>query len=274
MALQVSNKLIKLTLVLCVLLLLIYSFSRQRVIDLPLNNLYTTQCEVRQAIGTDVFAIYMPTNIYVKELAQQLCHSVLLNSQYQTVSVSWQPRRLLSSEALIKQNYKLMLNREYAMAGLLPNWQTFYTAMLQIPSYEVYWFAHQDNFALNYAYLKDKRIGLLEDKNSESGYLAPLSALSQQGLDLASLDIHFYPNRELVINDFLANKLDVITSVAQAEAFYTWPASRKQRLIASGRVTWYVSADTNKDVIAKLKPFLAQFQQKIFAPIHQSSLGK
>ena len=56
--------------------------------------------------------------------------SLLAGQPFETVTVSWQPREMLSTEQLLSDNYALILNRDYALSGLLPNWDDFYTAIL------------------------------------------------------------------------------------------------------------------------------------------------
>ena len=75
--------------------------------------------------------------------------------------------------------------------------------------------------------LKNKRIGLLEDKRSESGYLAPMSELKQFGHELDNAQLVFYPNRESLVNDFLAEKLDIIPSVGHRGQLKRWPYQKR-----------------------------------------------
>lgn len=250
--------------------------SQQTIEPVVLKEQYSYSCKVKNTSGKKHFHIYMPTNWQVEEFAQTLCDTLLAKQSFETVTVSWQPREMLSTEQLLSDNYALFLNRDYALSGLLPNWDDFYTAILSLPSYQISWFSHQDNMQLSANSLKNKRIGLLEDKRSESGYLAPMSELKQFGHGLNNAQLVFYPNRESLVNDFLAEKLDIIPSVGHHGQLKRWPASKTQPLQhVSSTLSWYLN-DQYADLAPSLVTYLQQYQSRLLKvhTTHPYSLDK
>ncbi len=254
---------LKLLIVIAFFLSCMAFFTHQTIEPLTLKQQYTYRCNVKQPSGKKRFHIYLPTNWQVEVFAEKLCGSLLVGQPFETVTVSWQPREMLNTEQLLNDNYALILNRDYALSGLLPNWDDFYTAILSLPSYQISWFSHQHNMLLSANSLKNKRIGLLEDKRSESGYLAPMSELKQLGHGLDIAQLVFYPNRESLVNDFMAEKLDIIPSVGHHEQLRHWPISKTLPLQhVSSTLSWYLNNQYTY-LAAPLTSYLQQYQTRL-----------
>ncbi|MEH6394245.1 hypothetical protein [Pseudoalteromonas sp.] len=251
-------------------LFLIYIISSPQIKNPELGQLYTYQCDVVNPNGKNNFNLYIPTNWQVSTLAQELCNNTLKNTAYSKVTISWQPRGSLNSDVMMAQNFDVMLYREHALVGLLPNWTDFYQVILNLPNYSTYWFSHQSNMAITADYFANKQVGLLADKNSASGYLSPMSQLSQAGISLTSQQIHLYPSREALVADFIKKKLDVIPSVDRYSALINWPKDKKRPLKeTNSKVIWIISNNTEPQLRAKIKNLIIHYQQQLFSKVTQ-----
>lgn len=150
------------------------------VISRTFTNLHNTV--LKPAATGRVFKLYLPTNWQVAALANRLCRHTLVGSEFASVFISWQPRESLTSQDILTGNWQMMWNRDHALSGLVPNWSEFYTVLLKLPSYGIYWFSQQQDIELNRRFFAGKKIGLLADNKSFSGYLAAMSQLNQHNI--------------------------------------------------------------------------------------------
>lgn len=150
------------------------------VTALESTRLYNTG--LKPAATGRVFKLYLPTNWQVAALANRLCRDTLVGSEFDRVFISWQPRESLTSQDILTGNWQMMWNRDHALSGLVPNWNEFYGVLLTLPSYGIYWFSQQQDIELNRGFFAGKKIGLLADNKSMSGYLAAMSQLNQYNI--------------------------------------------------------------------------------------------
>ncbi|MCQ8878004.1 hypothetical protein NQT69_08350 [Pseudoalteromonas shioyasakiensis] len=256
-----------------ILSFIVWLISSQQVENLELGQLNTYECKVAASQGELDFNLYIPSNWHVFSLADELCRNTLKGSVYNKVMISWQPRDTFSSELIMKQTFNVMLYREHALTGLLPNWQDFYQHALDLPNYQLYWFSHQDNIAITPEFFAHKHVGLLADKKSATGYLSPLSEMSQAGINLPAQQIHLYPNREALIDDFLKEKLDLIPSPDHHVDLINWPKNKKHLLTEPySQVGWLVSKNTEQAVLPKIKKSITKYQKQLFSEIIQPTV--
>lgn len=256
-----------------ILSFIVWLLSSQQVENVELGQLNTYECKVAASQGEQDFNLYIPSNWHVFSLADELCSNTLKGSVYSKVMISWQPRDTFSSELIMKQTFNVMLYREHAMTGLLPNWQDFYQHALDLPNYHIYWFSHQDNIAITPEFFVHKQVGLLADKKSVTGYLSPLSEMSQAGINLPAQQIHLYPNREALIDDFLKEKLDLIPSSDHHVDLINWPKNKKRLLTEPySQVGWLISKNTEQTVLPKIKNLIKKYQKQLFSEILQPTV--
>ena len=262
--------------------------ATHRVTALVLPTLYHYQCAValdhtsavsnRQldesiSVQRHVFQAYVPTNWQAKQFADILCTDTLVGSEYDAVSVSWQPRESITSQDILTHKWQMMWNRDHALSGLVPNWDSFYAVLLQLPSYPIYWFSQQQNIEITPSYLAGKHIGLLADSKSLSGYLAAMSQLNQHGIEVAMLTnatppaqssvptIHLYPNRHELVQDFIHAKLDLIPDVGVEPILSAWPSDQKLLITDSAPMgNWYISQAMPLSLHCKLRAALTVYQ--------------
>lgn len=244
----------------------IYIFSSPQIQKTELGQLYTYQCDVENSTGKSSFNLYIPTNWQANSLAQKLCNQTLKSTHYRTVTISWQPRESLSSDAIMTQKFDIMLYREHGLVGLLPNWTDFYETLLDLPDYSIYWFSHQNNITVTKSFFANKQVGLLADKHSASGYLSPMSVLNHAGITLSSQQLHLYPNREALIADFIKKKLDVIPSFGMHSALINWPQDKK-RLVKTpnSKVIWVISSTVDQQLRPKIESVISTYQQQLIS---------
>ncbi|CAM3983085.1 hypothetical protein CWB85_12670 [Pseudoalteromonas sp. S1727] len=253
----------------------ILGLSKHQVKDITIGQLYVQQCDVVNAKGDQDFNVYLPVNLRVSELAKQLCEDTLKGSIYSRVSISWQPRESLTSDLIISQQFNLMMHRAHAITGLLPNWKDFYLQSISLPSYETFWFSHNKNISVTPDYFTNKRIGLLADKKSASGYLMPMSQITQAGVTLTKEQLHLYPNREVLIDDFLREKIDLMPSTMHIQQLMEWPVEKRLLITEpNAQLSWFISNNTPQNLSTALTVAVKEYQTKLFSGLPRTTYAK
>ncbi|WP_052481160.1 type 2 periplasmic-binding domain-containing protein [Gilvimarinus agarilyticus] len=222
-----ASKVILLLIIACAC---IWLLGTHKVAALSLPELYTHQCQVEDSTGNKAFNVYVPTNWQAAEFGQALCRRALKGTPYQSVTVSWQPRESITSQAILTQHFDAIWIREHALSGLTPDWNHSYRTLIPLPSYPVYLFSHSPGLTLDYSSLAGLRFGLLADSKSFSGYLALMDKLNQLGVSLPAEQTQFYPSRQAMIDAFIAGELDAISGADFTPELAQWPETQKRVL--------------------------------------------
>ncbi|AFT71200.1 Putative membrane protein [Alloalcanivorax dieselolei B5] len=192
------------------------ALSWMPVAPIALGPLHVYRCQTAGGHATDTFHILTVTNYGAQALADRLCASPTLSRQFAAVEISWQPRGQLSGGDLVEDRFDLLWNRERVLKGLLSNYQDYYRQVQRTPRYSVYWLSNKDKPQLSADYFAGKRLGLLRDQASQSGFQSPLGQLHAAGIDAKALDIHYFIDRDSQYRAFLSGEVDLISGVPRA----------------------------------------------------------
>lgn len=164
-------------------------------------------CNVKEATGVQELFVYMPVSIESVSLLNTLCDDLLIDSQYSKVIMSHAPRSEFKANHLTAEPFHLILSRDYFLRSILPGYESFYIELIKWPKYSVYWVARNQ---INYEMFEQMRIGLLDDHNSQSGYMEPLRFLKHLKLDNRRLNIGYFHNRDAMLKALLEERVDLI----------------------------------------------------------------
>lgn len=221
--------------------LLAWWYAAPGTVRLDAPPLSQFSCSVADGRVNNVFRVYQPTDYLAETLGQRLCQ-LLRGTDYSQVVVSWQPRAQLGTDNLLQQSYDLWWDRQHVLEGQLPAVQTIYAPLLHLPRYQVAWFSHQPHPALNADFFNGKRIGVLTDSRSQSGHQQPLEQLASHHLPTSHDQLHFYTNRQTMVDDFLAGRLDLIPGMRVFPALSRWPADQVLPIAADLPIgDWFVA---------------------------------
>lgn len=205
--------LISVTLILLTGSVMAVALSWMPVAPMTLGPLHVYRCQTAGGHATDTFHVLTVTNYGAHALADRLCASSVLARQFAAVEISWQPRGQLRGGDLVEARFDLLWNRERVLKGLLSNYQDYYSQVQPTPRYSVYWLSNKDKPRLSADYFAGKRLGLLRDQASQSGFQSPLGQLHAAGIDPKALDIRYFIDRDSQYQAFLSGKVDLISGV-------------------------------------------------------------
>lgn len=160
----------------------------------------------------DTYKILTLTSHGAVSIANALCQNSEFAENFQRVSIRWRPRGFLSSQDLLEQEYDLLLNRRFALVGLLPKFDRYYADLAYFPSYPVYWISKSGEPQLTQEYFADKTVGLIDDFYSQSLYILPKQSLNNAGIKLGEEQIKYYADINALFNTFHSGEVDLITS--------------------------------------------------------------
>jgi hypothetical protein len=180
------------------------------------------------------------------ELADALCAAPTIGNHYARVVVEWRPRGYLSARHVVEQQYELFLDRRYHILGLVPDFRQYYSPLLDLPSYPVYWVSRTSTPELTQNYFANKTVGLLTDFYSQSFYLLPMKSLQEAGLNLEESQMRFYSDISTLYSAFADGEVDLITS----PDIKSWrvDSDKAHRLLiddAATPHTWFISQNLN-----------------------------
>lgn len=188
--------------------------SWTRVEAIPLGPFFTYRCDTpADPPNTGTFKVLTTTNYYAQALADRLCDSPRLASRFAAVEISWQPRGHLTTRELAAQDFDLLWNRSRVLNGLLSNYEAYYEPLQKTPDYSIYWLSNQDKPELSQAYFAGKRIGLLEDSQSQSSFQVPMGQLSAAHIQLNDEQIHFFADRMSLYRAFAQGDIDLMSGL-------------------------------------------------------------
>lgn len=196
--------------------------------------------------GHNVLRVLNVTNIRAHELADTLCRSETVATDYSAVEVTWQPRGLLETEELSAQKYALIWNRQRVLDGLLSEVDNYYSVLFSTPTYSVYWLSQDDKPALTTQYFAGKQVGLINDTQSQSSYQLPMSQLHTAGITLGKDQLHFFDDRRTLYQAFLHRQVDVISGIAHIGGV---EIPENHRLLIAGDIPtghWFISDQARK----------------------------
>ncbi len=151
--------------------------------------------------------ILIPAHTMALPLLSKLCNDKVLEQQFSDIAVHWLPRQHVTPQTIYSQKFDVMWGRDYQLTGLSPDYAEYYDKILNLPGYDVLWFANQ---VINDAFLKTHRIGLLNDTFSRSGYQLPIQYLKQLSLDVSSPQVTLYQTRKELLDALKQGEVDVI----------------------------------------------------------------
>lgn len=187
--------------------------------------------------------ILIPFHVMARPLLSALCVSPLLSTRYRDVVVHWQPRSQLTPQMIYQQRFDIMWGRDYHLAGLSPDYQHYYTDLLELPSYQIFWFSKQQ---INNEFLRTNRIGLLNDPFSRSGYQLPLQALKELAVDIEN-NVVYYPSRQAMTEALIEGEVDAISDTQYNPLFQSDSFYQSQLAQQASVGSWYFSSSIKDD---------------------------
>ncbi|WP_226663565.1 hypothetical protein [Microbulbifer aggregans] len=190
--------------------------TRQQVSPPTLSDYHTYQCNAAAASRDDndprsTFRILTVTSMYAREVADYLCASPVVAKYYAGIEISWKPRRYLTAEQLLNEEYDLIWSRAHNMRGLVPEFSNYYDTLLRIGHYQVYWFSREQKPEITAPYLKGRRLGLLNDRLSHTHYLLPLESLKQAGVAIDQQELVYFDDALSLVTAFRDGSIDLIS---------------------------------------------------------------
>jgi hypothetical protein len=175
-------------------------------------------CEfVAGAPDKPVFRVMTPVAYFAPELADALCAQAILGAEFSRVDISWPARNSLQTNQLLDAHYQLIWNRAEVLSGLARDYQSIYAEIVRLPRYSVFLIGRQEQPQLTQTYFANKRLGLLSDQQSYSGYQLAMAALARAGISLTAEQLRLYPDRLSQYQALLRGDVDVISGLPYNE---------------------------------------------------------
>lgn len=205
-----------LTLVICLVLAASCWLSRQpfttlRASDIQLGDYSRYQCATPEGSGP-LFRVLTLSSMQAMEMADRLCQTPAISKQFSAVEISWRPRSFLTARMIVDEEYDYFWNREHLVLGMVPDFHSYYSALLETPVYPLYWLSLHSQPQLTQEYFGNKTLGFLLDAHSQTFFLQPFKILKEAGITLRDSQKRYYPDMNALHDAFISGEVDLMTA--------------------------------------------------------------
>jgi hypothetical protein len=215
-----------------------------------------------------VFRILDVFRLNTNELAEQLCASPAISARYNRVEVSWMHRDQLDLREIVNQSYQVLLAKPELLQRLTETHATAYASLASYQEYVSQLISIKSTPSLSNNYLAGKRLGLLDDPNSLSGYQIPKAAMQRAHIDESAVTIVFFKSHADLHRALFVGQVDVIASYSAAYFRDDHVATKRldlQRGLSG--MQWYLHpALVDTDIHCEVVRYLAGFSSAMGAP--------
>ena len=200
------------------------------------------------------------------EFAERLCDNAVVSQHYDNVQVIWMHRDQLDLREIINQSYDLILVKPELFMRLTDAHTAGYVRLASYQEYSSELIATQATPALTNDFFRGKRLGLMDDPNSLSGYQIPKAALQKAHIDKSIYTTVYFKSHADLHRALAMGDVDVIASYS-ADYFGNARGRAKQLDLQRGLsgVQWLMHPKlANSDVHCEVHRDLIR---------HPSSLG-
>ncbi|WP_288131210.1 hypothetical protein [Microbulbifer sp.] len=233
--------------------------ARQHIELGTLGKYHVYQCQTGGVTSAPVFDLLAVSSHRARKVADHLCAASPMAEYYGAVRIDWQPRGQLSAKDILNETYDLIWSREHTMAGLVPEYASYYEPLLHYDHYQVYWFSRGAPPRLTPAYFHGKRIGLLNDRQSHTMYLLPLASLKEAGIDFSAEELVYFDDAPSLYGAFARGELDLVSGGLFLEQDLDIPLSRTLIAGNATAATLFVRKDRPTEVDCAVASALDQF---------------
>lgn len=146
------------------------------------------------------------------DLADALCKDNRFAKRYDRVEAAWINRDQIDLRPIFQKYYDLMLAKPELLQRAELEGIPGYTAIARYANYSSQFISLDTKPELSTAYFSGKKLGLLDDPNSVSGYKIPSIALRRANIDSSQFDIIYYKSHLDLHQALHQREVDVIAS--------------------------------------------------------------
>lgn len=192
--------------------------------------------------GHPVFSAHVLADFQAHALCDEIGSRTGLGDGFSVIRSQWGLDPAALAQAIAERRFDLVLPRREDSAVSEQFLSQLYQPVAYYPSYDVFLIARDHEPQLDPSYLMERRIGLLRNTNSWSGYIVPMRQFHEAGTDPARLSIRYYPGHNALRDGLDQEDVDLIGSYwneTQQERYPDWKARRIGH-VAEG-VTWFLA---------------------------------
>ncbi|HEB26173.1 MAG TPA: hypothetical protein ENI05_00145 [Porticoccus sp.] len=243
------------------------AYSSISVKSLSQRSYNSYQCETVAGSASRPEQIFRILDLFILDadsLANALCQDPAFAQRYTQVNVSWMHRDQIDLRSLFNQQYELIFSKPELLNHLAEGVSDNYLALAKHADYASQLIALNTVPQLSNDYFRGKRLGLIDDPLSLSGYQIPKAALKKADIDDTLYEVISYKSHDLLHRALLLGEIDVMASFAPIGSVQNTTA-RKSLLLQEKLLgpRWYLQSELLEQeihcrVITHLQAFAAR----------------
>ena len=167
--------------------------------------------------GARTFRIMDVFHLGASSVADSLCGNSEFAEAYDRVVVAWVNRDQIDLRQLFQKHYDLLIAKPQTMERTDMPGISGYMPIAHYANYSGLLIAFESQPEMSNAYFQGKKLGLLDDPNSLSGYQIPNSALKRANIDFSLFDIAYYKSHLELYSALHRGEVDLIASFRWSE---------------------------------------------------------
>lgn len=201
---------------------------------------------------TQVFSVYALSYRTGKFLADSLCADARISKRAGKVKAQWRHQNITDLDILQRGQYDLLVAHKSHIERPEVRGISGYELVASYEPYMSYFITAQgDKPELTTRYFAGKRLGLIDSPLSKSGYLFPMQALRNAGVDVHLIDINnIYKSHPELKTALISGEVDIIGSYWSEENINKHGDLPVVQLKEAQPTRWYILPANNDTVCA------------------------
>lgn len=179
---------------------------------IPTRDYNKHQCLTGNTSSQETLKILDLFVLNTDELAEHLCLNKIVKRHYKSVEVSWIQRDQFDLRRIFNLEYDLLFTKPELLLRIEPKEMTSYVPIASHTDYLSQLISLSSVPELTTEYFKGKRLGLIDDPNSLSGYQIPRSALFRHKVDESAYSVQSYKSHHDLHYALYSHQVDIIAS--------------------------------------------------------------
>ena len=215
--------------------------------DIAVIDYNTVECETGLK-STKIFALYGLRRSNVVRLTKTLCDDVRMKQQFSRIKGQWQHNNI-HKLSMIPNPYNLLIAKPTYINAQDVLASVNYSPLASYQTYPSYFINNSgEPIELTDRYFHNKKVGLLINHKSFSGFIIPKNALKQAGIDENLINFMYYKTHQDLRTALSKGEVDLIGSYWSVD--YDSKFNPKASLLLKDGIepsTWYL-IDTNEEI--------------------------
>lgn len=232
-------------------------------------NSYSCTTKSEESLVTDhSFRILDLLAVSSTQLIDELCLNLIFANRYSNVELVRLHRDQVDLRDIVEQKYQLVVTKPELFNRILTTQNEIYQTIVAAADYNSEFQAIDSVPTLSNEYFSGKKIGMLDDPNSLSGYQIPKAVMKEHSLDEKLFTTNYYRSHQRLQQALQIHEVDVIATYSETNINDGQSSSRLILAKNLPGIHWFfTTAEDDQMVICEIKIEIEKYLAGLQAPL-------